>query len=509
MDEKWKQSRRSFLKAGLASVLAPGLGRAAETPSRAAEQRSRPAQGVLVNDIHSQLNETRVDHVVQPVSQEGLQAVVRRARANGMAVSISGGRHAMGGQQFGRDTVLVDTSRMRRVVGLDADEGIVEVEGGIQWPELVTWLHDAQAGQARPWGIVQKQTGADRLSIGGALSANVHGRGLTYRPIVQDVESFTLVDADGELRRCSRTESSELFRLAIGGYGLFGPIGTVRLRLGPRQKIERVVEVIEIDDLMPAFEARIADGFLFGDFQYATAEDSDIFMRRGVFSCYRPVDPETPIPEGQAQLSVDDWKELTYLSHADKQRAFDVYSGYYLGTSGQIYWSDTHQMSTYFDDYHTELSKRLGENRKATEMISELYVPRTRLADFMADTAGDFRRNAVDCTYGTIRLIERDTETFLAWAREPWACIIFNVHVVHTDEGIAQAAAAFQRLIDRARRHGGSYYLTYHRWARRDQVEGCYPQIVDFLRHKRRHDPDERFQSDWYRHYREMFRTGL
>jgi hypothetical protein len=29
------------------------------------------------------------------------------------------------------------------------------------------------------------------------------------------------------------------------------------------------------------------------------------------------------------------------------------------------------------------------------------------------------------------------------------------------------------------------------------------------LRAKRRHDPEERFQSDWYRHYRAMFADVL
>jgi hypothetical protein len=29
--------------------------------------------------------------------------------------------------------------------------------------------------------------------------------------------------------------------------------------------------------------------------------------------------------------------------------------------------------------------------------------------------------------------------------------------------------------------------------------------MVEFLRAKRRHDPGEAFQSDWYRHYRDAF----
>ena len=88
--------------------------------------------------------------------------------------------------------------------------------------------------------------------------------------------------------------------------------------------------------------------------------------------------------------------------------------------------------------------------------------------------------------YGTVRLIEQDDETFLAWARKPYACVIFNLHVEHTPAAIESAAAAFRDLIDLGIAQGGSYYLTYHRWARKDQVERCYPQLPEFLVIKRR-----------------------
>ena len=211
------------------------------------------------------------------------------------------------------------------------------------------------------------------------------------------------------------------------------------------------------------------------------------------------------MPEKQKELSGEDWNRLLYLSHADKRRAFDEYARYYLATSGQVYWSDTHQLSVYVDNYHEWLDQRLGAAPRGTEMITEIYVPRPALARFLADVRADFRQNRVNVIYGTIRFIERDTESFLAWAKEPYACVIFNLHVVHTAEGIARASQAFRRLIDLTIPHGGSYYLTYHRWATRKQVETCYPQFPEFLRLKRRHDPEERFQSDWYRHYKAMF----
>src|SRR5213078_3983791 len=304
-------TRREFLEAGTAIALAP-YGCAGD----------RSAPGVVVNDIHSQLNATRVYRIVKPASADAVVQLVRNAGQEGRPLSIAGGRHAMGGQQFGSETTLVDMGSMRRVLGFDAARGLIDVEAGIEWPELMRYLVDAQQGAARAWGIRQKQTGADRLIIGGALAANAHGRGLKLKPFIGDVESFVLVDADGIPRTCSRAENAELFRLTIGGYGLFGVITSVRLRLAPRVKVQRQVQILEIDELMPAFEQRIAAGFTYGDFQYHTDPDSPDFLRKGVFSCYRPVAASTPIRTEQKELSPDDWNELIYLAHADRTRAF-------------------------------------------------------------------------------------------------------------------------------------------------------------------------------------------
>jgi hypothetical protein len=71
--------------------------------------------------------------------------------------------------------------------------------------------------------------------------------------------------------------------------------------------------------------------------------------------------------------------------------------------------------------------------------------------------------------------------------------------------GIEKAKKDFRLLIDRAIQAGGNYYLTYHRWATREQALACYPQFPEFLRLKKRYDPAEVFQSDWYRHYKATF----
>ena len=461
--------------------------------------------GLLVNDVHSQLNATRVARVEQPTSTDEVRVVVREAARAGLAISLCGARHAMGGQQFGAGTLLLDLTRLIHIDTVDHERGLVEAGAGVTWPVLIVNLHAQQGTEAGTWSIRQKQTGADRLTLGGALSANAHGRGLRMRPMIDDIEAFTLVDARGEIRRCSRAENQELFRLAIGGYGCFGAITSVCLRLSPRRKMERVVEVITLDRLIPALSERIAAGYLYGDFQFSIDEHSADFLHRGVFSCYRPVDDARLIPAGHKELRAEDWERLLHLAHTDRAKAFEIYASHYLSTNGQVYWSDTHQLSVYLDNYHEKLDRDLGATAKGTEMITELYVPRDRLAAFMARAAEDLRSRGIPVIYGTVRLIERDTESFLAWAREDFACIIFNLHIEHSLEGQARGADAFRALIDVALAFGGSYFLTYHRWARREQVAGAYPQFTEFLRLKSVHDPEQRFQSEWWRHYQKMF----
>jgi FAD/FMN-containing dehydrogenase len=449
------------------------------------------------NDVHSQLNATRLAGIVPIHSGHELRSVLRSAARDGSKVSIAGSRHAMGGQQFGAGTINLDMRTMRRIGDLDSTSGIIEVEGGVEWPQLVQHLLERQ----QRWGIAQKQTGADHLTIGGALAANVHGRGLRMKPFVHDIESFTIFTADGERHECSRTKNRELFSLAIGGYGLFGVVDSVRLRLVPRYRVERIVEIRSTEGLMKAFDERMAAGYTFGDFQFSIDERSKSFMRDGVFSCYRPTEREAP--PAQEELSRESWSDLMQLAHFDKAKAYELYTRYYSGTSGQVYWSDTHQLTTYVNDYHHRIDQRAG--KRGSEIITEIYVPRERLTDFMEEAREDFLRHHVNLFYGTIRLIEADDETFLAWAKRPYACIIFNLHTEHSADALARTAEDFRRLIDMAIRRGGSYYLTYHRYARRDQVDACYPQFAAFLAAKKKLDPKERFESEWYRHYRRMY----
>lgn len=471
----------------------------------------------LVNDVHSQLNATRVTCVHAPRTVVELQDVVRRAARTGRTLTASGGRHAMGGQQFATDGDLLDLRGLDRVVSTDAERGLLRVEAGAMWPEIVTAARAMRAPDGTPWAIRQKQTGVDAVTLGGSISANAHGRGLSMQPIGDDVEDLDLVLPDGEIVRCSRSERPELFSLVVGGYGLFGVIAAATLRLRPLQRVRRRVDVLDLEDALAAILRRIDEGCVYGDFQFVIDADDPRFLTHGVLACYDPVAADANVESAMtteaapapAELSRDDWLALLGLAHVDKAEAFRRYAQHYLGTHGRVYDADTMQLATYVADYAELLQQAMpASGTRETLVIGEHYVPYARIGDFMRAAQRVLRERGTEVIYGTVRAIRRDTTSALPWATEDSACVIFNLRTPHTPEGERRTADTFRGLIDAATALGGSYFLTYHRHATTEQLLRAHPGLPAFAARKDEHDPAGRFTSDWWRQIRAQVADG-
>src|SRR6478735_3611344 len=99
---------------------------------------------IWVNDVHSQLNRTRVRELLRPRTRDELAEIVRSASRTGFPISVSGYRHSMGGQQFGTDSICIDTRALDRVISFDQGRGLIETEAGITWPKLIRTYLDAR-----------------------------------------------------------------------------------------------------------------------------------------------------------------------------------------------------------------------------------------------------------------------------------------------------------------------------------------------------------------------------
>jgi hypothetical protein len=119
-----------------------------------------------------------------------------------------------------REARRFDPARLDRVLRHDARLDHVEVQASASWASLSSHLHPHAEQSPGFW--------PEAATIGATVAANAAGH--DGRPVVAHVEALALVTADGELRRISRHANSELFKLTVGGQGLFGVPYSITLR---------------------------------------------------------------------------------------------------------------------------------------------------------------------------------------------------------------------------------------------------------------------------------------
>jgi len=130
-----------------------------------------------------------------------------------------------GALRLARDQALaLDASGLDRVLRLDGSTGMVEIQTAATWAALAEYVrargHALDAFASAP-GLP--------ATVGDAISRNCAGP--DGRPVSGHVTAITLVTPDGELKRASRESNAELFRLALGGHGIFGVLYSATLCL--------------------------------------------------------------------------------------------------------------------------------------------------------------------------------------------------------------------------------------------------------------------------------------
>ena len=188
----------------------------------------RPAVPAGMMDDASAMNATIV-HEIWPVPEDladaerQLAGLLIRARKEGLKVSIAGARHSMGGHCIAPGGIVIDM-RPFKTLELNQATDILTAGSGAIWHDVLAYLD--------PLGrSVQVMQSNDSFTVGGSISVNCHGWQYGRPPIASTVASFRLMQADGTIIHCSRTENPELFSLVIGGYGLFGIILDVELKV--------------------------------------------------------------------------------------------------------------------------------------------------------------------------------------------------------------------------------------------------------------------------------------
>ena len=335
------------------------------------------------------------------------------------------------------------------------------------------------------------------FSVGGSISVNGHGWQANRPPIASTVEAFRILGADGRVVRCSRAENTELFSLALGGYGLFGIILDVDLRVVPNEEYQLERYVVPSHQCTAELEQRVAGRADVGMAYGRLSVVPDDFLREAILSVLHRV------PSGAGRPSSLEFPEIAGLTRA-------IFRGQVGSDYGKrLRWQAEKRVAGALSSRSLFRNQLLGEpvevfeNRSAesTDILHEYFLPPDSLEAFLEQLRSIIPRHQGDLLNLTLRQVLRDDDTFLRYADREMLALVMLFNQPRSAEGDSAMEAMTRDLIDAALRLGGRYYLPYRLHATTEQFRSAYPQASRFFDRKRRYDPQQIFQNAFYTKY--------
>jgi FAD/FMN-containing dehydrogenase len=445
-------------------------------------------------DDQSRMNQTHVaaewDIPEDPAAAEQqLRELLRYARREKLRVSIAGARHSMGGHTIYPEGIYVNMLPFH-AMQLDAERKILRVGAGARWAEVLPYL------DARGYSVAVMQA-THNFSVGGSVSVNCHGWQHDRPPIASSVEAFRLMKADGSVVGCSRRENPELFSLALGGYGLFGVILDVDLRVVPNAAyVPEPPLVVPTRDYVRHFREKVRQC---GDVTMAIGRlkvdpDPKAFLREALITLFRPADKPIPALHSPGYAALRRAALLAEIGSDEGKRVrwnLEVAAGKKM--AGRVF-SRNQLLNEDAELYQERKAQR-------TDVLHEYFLPPEGFEKFLEGARRSVPRHRGDLLHVTVRDVRADGDAVLKYARQDVFAFVMLFSQGRDEEGDRDMEALARELIDAALDCGGTYYLPYRLHATVEQFHRAYPGAREFLRLKRQYDPEELFQNQFYVKY--------
>ncbi len=470
-------SRRSFLTtstAAITSVIVP--------------HRSSAEPRVILNDA-SRLNPTPVVrhvHLKSPTLSDLVARVrleLRDAAADRRPVAVGVARHSMGGQSLPRNGTAMTLDGAP--IELDTAGKTYRTGAGARWADVIRALDPKGFSPA----VMQSN---NDFGVGSTFCVNAHGWPVPYGPFGSTVRAMRLVLADGSLVNCSRTENVDLFRMAMGGYGLFGVIVELDVEMAPNVLLAPTFVRMEAEKFAPAFikaiesdpDTRMAYGRL------AVAREG--FFDEALMITYRPASaqpahlPEAVSAGGMTGIQRKVYRAQTGREWAKRARWF---------VESQVGPSMLASAATRNSLMNEPVVNLAGSDSRMTDILHEYFIPPDRFTDFLAACRDIIPKAKTEFLNVTLRYVAADDTPVLTFAPGPRIAAVMSFSQEISPDGEVDMMRLTEALIDRVLAIGGAFYLPYRLHARRDQVEKAYPRTAEFIAAKRKFDPNLMFRN--------------
>jgi decaprenylphospho-beta-D-ribofuranose 2-oxidase len=456
----------------------------------------RSRDPLLATDV-ARIAPARIEGVSDVREVEQLRTLVRDAKDRKLKVSISGSRHSQGGHTYTAGGVVLNMRRFNRILTIDPDSLIITVESGATWDEVQRAI--------APRGLAVKVMQSSNIfTVGGTLSANAHGRDLDVMQVVDVVQRFRLLLADGRVVEVSRRVNPELFSLVIGGYGLYGVILDVTLRVTRDELYEQRSLSMDYTEFPAYFAQHIKSDSQVVLMLARPSIDPDPgrFLRELVVVTWRRVAGGEPgsftLTQEENVLRDKFFFGLSRRFDWAKSLRWKLQKRVELGAGGTRTVSRNNSMRPPL----APLELLDYRSRHDTDIIQEYYVPVESFVPFMDRFRQILLDGDMNVLSSTVRYVAPNSTPVLAYAPHKQSFAIIQMsNVPLSPEGQSHARRVTQRLVDAALDYGGTYYLTYQLYPTAEQLNRAYPNARRAFERKRFYDPDELFTNQFYEKY--------
>ena len=178
--------------------------------------------------IWNGMHDKRPALIARCLSSEDVSHAVTFARERNLLTAVRGGGHSWPGKSMCDDGIVIDLSQMHSVTA-DADNRRAYSQGGALLAALDTAAHEH--GLITTAGVVS-HTGVGGFTLGGGMGRLNRKYGLA----IDNLRSAEIITADGQIRRASDDENTDLFWGIRGGGGNFGVVTEFEFQLHPFER---------------------------------------------------------------------------------------------------------------------------------------------------------------------------------------------------------------------------------------------------------------------------------
>ena len=456
-------------------------------------------RGGYINDA-SCLNKTPVYGIIKVKNVEQIREALKFARDNHLIISVAGQRHSMGGQTFTRNGIVLDMRDFNQLL-LDGPNNTLNAQTGATWQQIQYFLD--------PQGFaVAAMQSINIFTVGGSMSVNAHGIAHRPGPMASTVRSFRIMLGNGEVKNASPEENPELFRSALGGYGLFGVLLDVDLQVVKNEVYERSTRYMGYKDVAEFYKREIANNDNIGLFYGRLSVSPSSYLEEAAVHVYKKTEFARPLPP--LEEPKHDWVSRLVINFS-KTGSFGRRIRWALEKHAEagLHQCISRNQAMNADDgclvtrnQEMDDSMKYLKNRlRDTDILQEYFIPPDRMSDFIDGLRGVVVRNGANLLNVTLRVVHKDTVTALPYAKEDMFAFVlyFNQKFNEKDAAILQKTTT--DLIDLSIGLKGTYYLPYQLYYSPQQLNAAYPEINSFFAAKKKYDPWNIFGSKFYSKY--------